>query len=174
KLMRRTTALELVNWANQNEKGRAAEVLFMEAMSSEESCYEDDDGNTSKVTINLCVTFSGKVVKKCHQLFTINDICDVVEIWHVEHAFKIQHILSQVFGDVSQVREEDWMDDESELEDAIEHALTEWAPITEDEDFIKLFFENLSMASSINDGSNAEVEDIPNAVFDILDNLSIN
>lgn len=50
KLMRRTTALELVNWANQHEKGRAAEVLVMEAMSSEESCYEDADGNTSKVT----------------------------------------------------------------------------------------------------------------------------
>lgn len=48
--MRQTTALELVNWANQHEKGRAAEVLVMEAMSSEESCYEDDDGNTSKVT----------------------------------------------------------------------------------------------------------------------------
>lgn len=50
KLMRQTTALELVNWANQHEKGRAAEVLVMEAMSSEESCYEDDNGNTSKVT----------------------------------------------------------------------------------------------------------------------------
>ena len=48
--MRRTTALELVNWADQHEKGRVAEVLVMEAMSSEESCYEDDDINNSKVT----------------------------------------------------------------------------------------------------------------------------
>ena len=48
--MRRTTALELVNWADQHEKGRVAEVLVMEAMSSEESCYEDDDIDTSKVT----------------------------------------------------------------------------------------------------------------------------
>ena len=31
KLMRRTTAL--VNWADQHEKGRAVEVLVMEAMS---------------------------------------------------------------------------------------------------------------------------------------------
>ena len=48
--MRRTTALELVNWADQHEKGRVAEVLVMEGMSSEESCYEDDDINNSKVT----------------------------------------------------------------------------------------------------------------------------
>ena len=48
--MRRTTALELVNWADQHEKGRVAEVLVMEAMSSEESCYEDDDINNSKLT----------------------------------------------------------------------------------------------------------------------------
>ena len=46
--MRRTTAL--VNWADQHEKGRALEVLVMEAMSSEVSCYEDNGGNTSKVT----------------------------------------------------------------------------------------------------------------------------
>ena len=48
--MRRTTALELVNWADQHEKGRVAEVLVMEAMSSEESCYEDDNINNSKLT----------------------------------------------------------------------------------------------------------------------------
>ena len=49
--MRRTTALELVNWADQHEKGSVAEVLVMEAMSSEESCYEeDDDINNSKLT----------------------------------------------------------------------------------------------------------------------------
>ena len=45
--MRRTKAL--VNWADKHEKGRAVEVLVMEAMSSEESCYEDNGGNTSKV-----------------------------------------------------------------------------------------------------------------------------
>ena len=38
------------NWADHHEKGRAVEVLVMEAMSSEESCYEDNGGNTSKIT----------------------------------------------------------------------------------------------------------------------------
>ena len=42
--------MELVNWADQHEKGRVAEVLVMEAMSSEESCYEDDNINNSKLT----------------------------------------------------------------------------------------------------------------------------
>ena len=51
--MRQTIALELVNWADQHKKGEnggEAEVLVMEGMSSEESFYEDDDINTSKVT----------------------------------------------------------------------------------------------------------------------------
>ena len=51
--MRQTIALELVNWADQHKKGESgggAEVLVMEGMSSEESFYEDDDINTSKVT----------------------------------------------------------------------------------------------------------------------------
>ena len=51
--MRQTIALELVNWADQQKKGESgggAEVLVMEGMSSEESFYEDDDINTSKVT----------------------------------------------------------------------------------------------------------------------------
>ena len=37
------------SWTAWKRK-RVAEVLVMEAMSSEESCYEDDDINTSKVT----------------------------------------------------------------------------------------------------------------------------
>ena len=51
--MRQTIALELVNWADQHKKGEnggEAEVLVMEGMSSEESFYEDDDINTSKLT----------------------------------------------------------------------------------------------------------------------------
>ena len=51
--MKQTIALELVNWADQHKKGESgggAEVLVMEGMSSEESFYEDDDINTSKVT----------------------------------------------------------------------------------------------------------------------------
>ena len=45
--------MELVNWADQYKKGESgggAEVLVMEGMSSEETFYEDDDINTSKVT----------------------------------------------------------------------------------------------------------------------------
>lgn len=37
--MGRTIALELVNWADQHEKGIAAKILVMDAMSSKESCY---------------------------------------------------------------------------------------------------------------------------------------
>ena len=33
----------MVKWDDAHEKGKAAEILVMEAMSSKESCYEDDD-----------------------------------------------------------------------------------------------------------------------------------
>ena len=39
----------MVRWADQLEKGRAAEILVMEAMSSEESCCEDDENGSSRV-----------------------------------------------------------------------------------------------------------------------------
>lgn len=48
--MRRTIALQLVNWADQHEKGIAAKILVMDAMSSKESCYRDNDsGDSSRV-----------------------------------------------------------------------------------------------------------------------------
>ena len=45
--MGRTIALELVNWADQHEKGIAAKILVMDAMSSKESCYRDNDSGDS-------------------------------------------------------------------------------------------------------------------------------
>lgn len=48
--MGRTIALELVNWADQHEKGIAAKILVMDAISSKESCYRDNDsGDSSRV-----------------------------------------------------------------------------------------------------------------------------
>lgn len=60
--MRRTIALELVNWADQHEKGIAAKILVMDAMSSKESCYRDNDsGDSSRVKKNtLSEDLSGK------------------------------------------------------------------------------------------------------------------
>ena len=39
----------MIQWADHHEKGRVAEVLVMEAMSSEDSCYEDDENGNAKV-----------------------------------------------------------------------------------------------------------------------------
>ena len=49
KLSRQTAALEMVKWADQHKKGKAVEILVMDAMSSEESCYENDDNGNSRV-----------------------------------------------------------------------------------------------------------------------------
>ena len=39
----------MVKWADQRQKGKAAEILVVDAMSSEESCYENNDNGNSKV-----------------------------------------------------------------------------------------------------------------------------
>ena len=49
KLSRRTAALELVKWTDQHEKGKVAEILVMDAMSSEETCCEGDENGKSRV-----------------------------------------------------------------------------------------------------------------------------
>lgn len=49
KLTRRTASLEFMNWDN-HKKGKAAEVLTLEAMSSEESTYEEDENHNRKLT----------------------------------------------------------------------------------------------------------------------------
>ena len=47
--MTRTVALDMIQWQDANAKGRAAEVLLLDAMSSEESSYEDDGNGQPKV-----------------------------------------------------------------------------------------------------------------------------
>ncbi|XP_044168162.1 uncharacterized protein LOC122952187 [Acropora millepora] len=49
KLTRRTVALDMIQWQDANAKGRAAEVLLLDAMSSEESSYEGDGDGQPKV-----------------------------------------------------------------------------------------------------------------------------
>lgn len=39
----------MVKWADHHDKGRAVEILVMDAMSSEESCYEDDENESPKI-----------------------------------------------------------------------------------------------------------------------------
>lgn len=43
----------MVKWADQRQKGKAAEILVVDAMSSEESCYENDENGNSKVVYML-------------------------------------------------------------------------------------------------------------------------
>lgn len=49
--MRQTTAFEAVNWADQRKKGGATQLLMMEVMSIEVSCFEgDEDGSYLRAT----------------------------------------------------------------------------------------------------------------------------
>ena len=50
----------MVKWADQRQKGKAAEILVVDAMSSEESCYENDENGNSKVVYMLWRDSRGK------------------------------------------------------------------------------------------------------------------
>ena len=46
-----------------------------------------------------------QVVANAFKMFTLDDVCCYVEIWNMNHAFKILDILSQVFGDMCEIDE---------------------------------------------------------------------
>ena len=45
--------MELVNWKDELAKGKAEEILMYDAMSSEESSYEDDGGQQKLVQYSV-------------------------------------------------------------------------------------------------------------------------
>lgn len=42
----------------------------------------------------------------CNELFSVSDICSVVEIWDMQHAFEIHAVMQEVFEDI-ELRSED-------------------------------------------------------------------
>ena len=39
----------MVKWASQHENSKAAEILAIDAISSEESCYKNDNNGNSRI-----------------------------------------------------------------------------------------------------------------------------
>lgn len=41
-----------------------------------------------------------QIAEHCNELFSVSDICTVVEIWDMQYAFEIHAVMQEVFGDM--------------------------------------------------------------------------
>ena len=138
--------------------------------------------------IKLLIGFSGfqiaQVLEHCCKLFTIEDICNMVEIWDIKHAYKIHAIINDVFGDIHVAEVQDDLavtnlEDESTEDELSEMNLfdDEWSSFIEDDNLVDLILENLSVTLMENsaDGSDLSIDmavGMPNAVLEVLNNFS--
>ena len=102
----------------------------------------------------------------CHQLFCVEDICNCVEIWRMEHANNILLILANILKDVDNSELEFENVDMEDVECMVE---SEWADVRDDS-LVHLLM-NESNMSEINgaltefdesDEENMDVSDIMN------------
>lgn len=87
-------------------------------------------GNVNSLTnVNVLLGFSEiqieQVIKNCNELFSLDDVLEVVEIWNMHHTQKILTIISQVFGDISIGTEMQYTCDAVESDDDMDDILLE-------------------------------------------------
>lgn len=88
----------------------------------------------SQTALPLLIGFSKfqimQVLQHYHHLFTIEDICNFIEIWDMKHAVNILSMISETFGDTTNPITSDHSIDEfqeaADLEDELDMALDEW------------------------------------------------
>ena len=100
---------------------------------------------------------------KCHQLFSVEDICNCVEIWSIEHANNILLILADIFKDVNSSELEFTNEDTEDVECMVE---SEWEDVRDDS-LVHLLM-NESNVSEIN-GALAEFEESDDEDMDVSD-----
>ena len=84
-----------------------------------------------------------QVLNHCAILFSIADICRFVEIWNLQHAFKIHAILLEIFGDLEEtdVGSVNEMSDEEE-----EFFGSDWNDLALDNEIANMVLDNLSFS----------------------------
>ena len=115
-----------------------------------------------------------QVLDHCQELFSISDICNLVEIWDLKHAVKIYGILRGIFMDMGDdthncIEDNDLSSDEEEL------LPDDWSDIALDDELANLAIENLSF-SQMDDSNNASMDngasEVPFAALNAVMNLS--
>ena len=121
-----------------------------------------------------------QVLEHCHEIFSLEDITRLVEIWHIKHAVRIVNTISQIFGDCCTTQYNDGDQDTYEDGDHYESDtwLGEWNLLLDDEELFELAVQNLSVSMlefSMNESNDNRVdsEDVPRAAVSALDNLKL-
>lgn len=113
-----------------------------------------------------------QVLDHSANLFSIADICRFVEIWDLQHAFKIHGILQELFGDLedTDIGSGDEMSDEEK-----EFFGSDWNDLALDDEMANMVLDNLSF-SQWEDSMEESVEeaqvDIPFSALNAVVNLS--
>lgn len=111
------------------------------------------------------------------KLFTIDNVCSSVEIWHMRHAYKVFDILDQVYGDVGEIAHlltEDQFDYEPD------DFTQQWDKLPHDDSLFEMTIENLSLSQlelstrdDVSFCSFAHFALVPSVACDALDKLSV-
>ena len=113
-----------------------------------------------------------QVLDQCAILFSITDICRFVEIWDLQHAFKIHAILQEIFGDLEEtdIGSDDEMSHEEE-----EFFGSDWNDLALDNEIANMVLDNLSFSQledSMEESDEEPQGDIPFSALNAMVNLS--
>lgn len=113
-----------------------------------------------------------QVLDHCVNLFSIADICHFVEIWDLQHAFKIHGILQEMFEDLEDT---DIGSDDEISDDEEEFIGSDWNNLALDNEMANMVLENLSFSqwedSMVESVEEAQV-DIPFSALNALMSLN--
>ena len=62
----------------------------------------------SKIFMQFGESQINEVIEKCDLIFTVSDVLKNVQIWHKNYAIMVLNIISDVFGDVVQEKENNY------------------------------------------------------------------
>ena len=112
-----------------------------------------------------------QVLDHCAILFSITHICRFVEIWDLQHAFKINAILQEIFGDL----EETDIGSDDEMSDEEEFFGSDWNDLALDNEIANMVLDNLSFSQledSMEESDEEPQGDIPFSALNAMVNLS--
>ena len=137
----------------------------------------------SLTNLNVLLGFSELQVEQViNSLFSLDDICDNVEIWDMKHAHRIMNMINHVFGDVSTssaVSQSSCTSLDSDSDDELDDMLLgEWTALIEDEDLLNMIADNLSLSafeSSLEVSNNQSLESttVSPAALKVLQELEL-
>lgn len=114
-----------------------------------------------------------QVAEHCNELFSVSDICTVVEIWDMQHAFEIHAVMQEVFGDMLDIElssEDECSDEESDF------LGNDWNDLVVDDELANTVIDNLSFSQwdeSADESADEQVDaGVPFAALNAVLNLS--